>query len=74
MRPRINYLALVVAAAASFVASATWYTILGNTWLTLRGIDPSGATMTPQFWEIVGQLARNLKARVGVTVLQLSDA
>jgi Protein of unknown function (DUF1761) len=31
-----------------------------NAWLTLRGIDPGTTEMTPQVWQMAGQLARNL--------------
>jgi Protein of unknown function (DUF1761) len=60
LRSKLNYRAVVAAAAASLVASAAYYTVLGGTWLRLRGIDPNTAKMTPQVWEMVGQLARNL--------------
>ena len=40
---RMNYLAIVVAAMAAFVASSVWYTIFGNAWMELRGIDPATA-------------------------------
>ncbi|HEX9442204.1 MAG TPA: DUF1761 domain-containing protein, partial [Roseiflexaceae bacterium] len=45
---------------AAFVASTVYYIVLGNTWLELRGIDPSTVSMTPQIWQIVGQFVRNL--------------
>jgi len=57
---RINFLAVIVAAIAAFVASTVYYIVLGNTWLELRGIDPSTVSMTPQIWQIVGQFVRNL--------------
>ena len=40
---RMNYLAIVVAAMAAFVASSVWYTIFGNAIMELRGIDPPTA-------------------------------
>ena len=46
---RKNYLAVLVAAVAAFVVSSVWYTIFGNAWVELRGIDPATApdTATP---------------------------
>ena len=40
---RVNYLAIVVAAVAAFVASSVWYAVFGNIWMELRGIDPATA-------------------------------
>ena len=40
---RVNYLAIVVAAVAAFVASSAWYAVFGNIWMELRGIDPATA-------------------------------
>jgi len=60
LRTKVNYWAVLVAAVTSFVASAVYYIMLGNAYLTLRGIDPSTAEMTPQAWQIVAQFARNL--------------
>jgi hypothetical protein len=59
-RTRVNYWAVVVAAATTIVTSSVWYVVFGNAWLTLRGIDPSTADVTPEVWQVVGQLARNL--------------
>ena len=46
---RMNYLAVLVAAVTAFVVSSVWYTIFGNAWMELRGIDPATAadTATP---------------------------
>lgn len=57
---KINYWAVVAAAAATLVTSALWYVVFGNAWLTLRGIDPATADQTPEAWVMVAQLARNL--------------
>ena len=57
---RVNYWAVLVAAMTSLVASAVYYIVLGNAWLTLPGIDPSTAEMTPPLWQVTGQFARNL--------------
>jgi hypothetical protein len=60
MRIEADYRAVLLSAAAAMLASAVYYTVLGNAWLTLRGIDPGSASATPSGWEIAGQLARNL--------------
>jgi hypothetical protein len=60
LRTNVNYWAVLVAAVTSLVASAVYYIVLGNAWLTLRGIDPSTAEMTPQLWQAAAQFARNL--------------
>jgi Protein of unknown function (DUF1761) len=49
-----------VAAATSLVTSALYYVVFGDAWLTLRGLDPSTADVTPQPWAMVGQLGHNL--------------
>jgi hypothetical protein len=60
LRTRVNYLAVLVAAATILVTSGLYYVVFGSAWLTLRGIDPSTAEMTPQVWQMVGQFVRNL--------------
>ena len=40
---RMNYLPVVVAEVAAFVASSVWYTVFGNAWMEVRGIDPATA-------------------------------
>jgi len=60
LRTNVNYWVVLVAAVTSLVASAVYYIVLGNAWLTLRGIDPSTAEMTPQLWQAAAQFARNL--------------
>jgi hypothetical protein len=57
---KVNYWAVLVAAATSLITSALWYVVFGSAWLRLRGIDPSTAEMTPQTWQMAGQFARNL--------------
>jgi hypothetical protein len=59
-RTRINYPAVAVAAVAAFVASSIYYTVFGGVWLSLRGLDPATASVTPHLWEVIGQLLRNL--------------
>jgi len=75
---KVNLWAVAAAAVLAFVASSVYYTVLGPTWLELRGIDPSSlGHFRPQAGEVVGQLARNLVvayvlARFAV-VLQVVD-
>jgi hypothetical protein len=58
---KVNYWAIVVAAAIAFVASSVWYIVFGAAWLELRGIDPSTLANTkPQVGEVLGQFVRNL--------------
>jgi hypothetical protein len=66
---KINYWAVVAAAAATLVTSAMWYVVFGNTWLTLRGIDPSTADPTPEAWVMVAQFVRNLVVAFAVAIL-----
>jgi hypothetical protein len=59
----INYLAVVVAAVAAFVVGAVWYSplLFGNSYMKLRGLDPSAlADMRPPVGEIAGEFVRNL--------------
>jgi Protein of unknown function (DUF1761) len=67
-RTRTNYWAVLVAAATTLVASSVWYTAFGHAWLTLRGLDPS-TPVTPQPWEIAGQLLRNLVVALALATL-----
>ena len=60
LRTKVNYWAVLVAAVTSLIASAVYYMVVGNAWLTLRGIDPSTTELTPQLWQLAGQFARNL--------------
>lgn len=60
MRTKVNYGAVPVAAVTSLVASAVYYTVLGDAYQRWRGIDPSTAEMTPQLWQMTGQFARSL--------------
>jgi hypothetical protein len=58
---RINYLAVLVAAVAAFVASSVWYTIFANASMELRGIDPATAadTGTP-VWTLLFVIVQSL--------------
>ncbi len=58
--PRINYLAIVVAALTAFVMSSLYYSplLFGNVW---RAVDPgSMAVMTPSKGKVLGELGRTL--------------
>jgi len=51
---RMNYLAVVVAAVAAFVASSVWYAVFGSAWMELRGIDPAtAADMGTPLWKML---------------------
>ncbi len=51
---RMNYLAIVVAAVAAFVASSVWYAVFGNAWMELRGVDPAtAADMATPAWQML---------------------
>jgi hypothetical protein len=60
LRAKVNYWAVLVAAATPLATSALYYVLFGNAWLTLRGIDPNTAKLTPQAWQMLGQLGHNL--------------
>jgi len=48
---------VVLAAMATLVASAIYYTVFGTVYQRLRG---AAASTTPEFWEIAVQLGRNI--------------
>jgi hypothetical protein len=58
---RFNYLAVVVAAVAAFVASSVWYAVFGDAWMELRGVGPANAadTATP-VWTMLFVVAQSL--------------
>jgi hypothetical protein len=58
--PRVNYLAVGVAAVAAFVASTAWYALFGGQVMELRGADPAAAadTATPA-WVILFVVAQS---------------
>ncbi len=60
--PRVNYLVVVVAAVAAFVASSVWYTVFGGEMMELRGIDPATAADmgTPPAWEMLFVVVQSL--------------
>ena len=54
----MNYLAVLVAA---FVVSSVWYTIFGNAWMELRGIDPAtAANMGTPAWTMLFVIVQSL--------------
>lgn len=59
---KINFLAVIVAAGAAFIASAIYYIVLGDVYFgLLKGVNPSAASSTsPEAWAIISQFARNL--------------
>lgn len=58
---RMNYLAVLVAAVAAFVVSSVWYTIFGNVWMELRGIDPAtAADMGTPAWAMLFVVVQSL--------------
>lgn len=60
---KINYLAIIAAAVASFIAGAVWYSplLLGKEYINLRGINPGTMKdMRPAAWELIGEFVRNL--------------
>jgi hypothetical protein len=49
-----NYVAVVVAAVAAFVASFVWYAVFGNAMMELRGTDPAAAAeMGTPIWAML---------------------
>ena len=51
---RTNYVAVVVAAVAAFVASFVWYAVFGNAMMELRGTDPAAAAeMGTPIWAML---------------------
>ena len=60
---RINYLAVVVAAVAAFVASSAWYSplLFGKAWMELRGMNPGAmADMKISAGEMIGEFVKTL--------------
>jgi uncharacterized protein DUF1761 len=57
----MNYLAIVIAAAVAFVASAAWYIVLGRELLRLQTLYRRAATDTKMpAWKIFAELLRSL--------------
>ena len=58
---RMNYLAVLAAAVAAFVVSSVWYTIFGNAWMELRGINPAtAANMRMPAWTMLFVIVQSL--------------
>ncbi len=56
---------VLLAAVATLVASALYYTVLGTVWQRLSG----NASTSPQAWEIVVQFGRNVLVAVVLATL-----
>jgi hypothetical protein len=67
-RDTVNYLAVVVAAAATLIASGVYYAAFGGVWLALRGLD-AGAASRPTPGELAGQYVHNLVIAVALAML-----
>ena len=56
----LNYLALIVSAAAAFVLSTVWYIVFGSQRPEQLGADsPAAAETTPPPWKILVELLRS---------------
>lgn len=65
----LNWLAILVAAAAFFATGALWYQpkVLGNRWMKTAGVDPSKASPNPAIF--VGTLAAYLVMAMVLAVI-----
>jgi hypothetical protein len=59
MRSR-NYVRVVAAALAAFVASLAWYTVFGGAMVDLSGPNPSNAANTTPAWAMLFVVAQSL--------------
>jgi len=50
----INYLAVLIAAAASFASGALWYRALGTQWMAAAGIGPEQIGQSPKIYVVAG--------------------
>jgi hypothetical protein len=57
---RVNYLAVVVAAVAAFVASFVLYAVFGNAIMELRGTDPAAADAGTPAWAMLFVVVQSL--------------
>jgi len=59
---KINFWAVIIAAAVAFVLGALWYgpLLFGKVYLEVRAMNPAMANMRPPAWELVGEFAKNL--------------
>jgi heme/copper-type cytochrome/quinol oxidase subunit 2 len=54
-------LTVLAAAVAAFVVSSVWYTIFGNAWMELRGINPAtAANMRMPAWTMLFVIVQSL--------------
>jgi hypothetical protein len=60
--PGINYLAVIVAAAAAFVMSSVWYTLFGKERMKLLGNNPGAKADMRRVptWKMLGEFIRGL--------------
>jgi hypothetical protein len=57
----MNYVAIVVAAVAAFVASVVWYALFGNAMTELREADPAAAADSgTSVWTVLFVVAQSL--------------
>jgi Protein of unknown function (DUF1761) len=57
----MNYVAIVVAAVAAFVASVVWYALFGNVMTELREADPAAAADSgTSVWTVLFVVAQSL--------------
>jgi hypothetical protein len=64
----VRALHLAGAAVVPLVTASIWYTVFGQAWVELSGIDPAAAAH-PGTGEILGQLARNTVVMLTMNVL-----
>ena len=58
---KTNYLTIVAAAVAAFVASVAWYAVFGGEIMELRGVDPAtAADMATPVWTMLFVVAQSL--------------
>ena len=55
-----NYLRVIAASLAAFVASLAWYTVFGGVMVELSGPDPSNAANTTPLWAMLFVVAQSL--------------
>ena len=67
--PKVNYLAVFVAAIAAFVLGAVWYSplLFGKAYMEVSGMNPGVmADMRPPAGELLGEFAKNLVIAVAL--------
>lgn len=58
--PSLNYLAIVVAVVAAFVASSVWYSVFGKQRAALSDAPNAAAGAKPPSWLVLLEFARTL--------------